>query len=238
MAVAWTFGWRPIWWCLLIALALLWLPLLGRVRWPDSPKAGATADARRSGPKPFREIRFWRLLPLFMVMPITMTGIFIYQARLTADFDASLATYALALTAMGLARLPGALLGGHWIDGRGAGLPARWFVAPFGVGVGLAVWLSGDVGVWLLLVGAGFTLGMQEPTINALLADIWGSEHLGRLRATLGACGVFATSLAPAVFGGLMELGASFRAILAAVLLCLPPILGVAWRTLPTAEVD
>ncbi len=232
VAVGWALGWREVLWCLLAVLALFWLPLLGRGFWPRAPRVDIPAGSRRGRPRPFRELRFWRLLPLLMMLPTTMTGVFIYQARLTEDFGASLATYALALTAMGLSRLPGALLGGYWIDRRGVGLPAMLLVMPFGLGLSLAVWLAGDAGVWLLLVGAGFTMGMHEPTVNALLGDLWGSENLGRMRATLGACAVFATSLAPALFGGLMELGVAFREILTGVLACLPVVLALAWPCL------
>jgi MFS family permease len=153
-----------------------------------------------------------------MTLPITMTGIFIYQAQMTADFGASLTTYALALTAMGAARLPGALLAGRWVDLAGPSRLARLFILPFALALLAALLLGGDIGIWLLLIGGGLTMGMQEPVVNSLLVSLWGGENLGRVRSTLSACMVFATGIAPALLGFLIDWDISFQRILVGAL--------------------
>ncbi|MFP4263810.1 MAG: MFS transporter, partial [Halomonas sp.] len=215
------FGWRELWWLFGLTLLALWAYALWRGPWPPAPGRRPARGQRREGPRPFRERRFWQLLPLLMILPVTMTGLFIYQAAMTESLGSSLGVYALALTGMGLAKLPGALFGGRWVDRLGPTLMARLYLLPFAVALGLAISVGGDVGVWALMVGGGLAMGAQEPIATSLLVRSWGAEHLGRVRATLSACMVFSTGLAPAVLGVALDLGASFLAVLAGMLLFL-----------------
>ena len=211
-------GWRELWWLFVAFLALLWVPLLLFAPWPSAPGRRPRKGERRDGPRPFREARFWRLLPLLMVLPITMTGLFIYQSQLTADLGSTLGVYALALAGMGIAKLPGALFGGRWVDTLGPIRLARLFLLPYALSLVVAITAGGDLGVWALMVGGGLAIGAQEPIATSILVRIWGVEHLGTVRATLSAAMVFSTGLAPAVLGIALDLGTGFTAILAGML--------------------
>jgi MFS transporter, DHA1 family, purine base/nucleoside efflux pump len=211
-------GWRELWWLLALVLAVLWLALLLRGPWPPAPGQRPQPGEQRNGPRPFRDWRFWRLLPLLMILPVTMTGLFIYQAQMTADLGSTLAVYALALAGMGLAKLPGALLGGRFVDKLGPVRLARWYLLPFALALMVATGFGGHLGVWALMVGGGLAMGAQESIATSLLVRIWGAEHLGTVRATLSACMVFSTGIAPAVLGVALDLGAHFTLILAGML--------------------
>ncbi|WP_046079273.1 MFS transporter [Halomonas sp. HG01] len=211
-------GWRELWWGLVAVLAALWVLVLMRAPWPEAPGARPDRAAAAQGPRPFRDARFWRLLPLLMTLPVAMTGLFIYQAQLTSSMGSSLAIYSLALTGMGLAKLPGALLGGHWVDRLGAVRLARLYLLPFALGLVLALTLGGHLAIWALMVGGGLAMGSQESIATSLLVRLWGAEHLGRVRATLSAAMVFSTGIAPAVLGVALDLGASFSLVLAGML--------------------
>lgn len=153
-----------------------------------------------------------------MALPVTMTGLFIYQAQMTADLGASLSTYALALAGMGVAKLPGALLGGRWVDRLGPARLARLYLLPYALAMIVAIVLGGDIGIWALMVGGGLAVGMQEPIATSVLVRLWGSEHLGRVRSTLSAAMVFSTGIAPALLGLVIDLGVHFVTILAGML--------------------
>lgn len=211
-------GWRQLWWLFALLLAALWLPLLLRGPWPAAPGKRPVRGERRQGPRPFREARFWQLLPLLMILPVTLTGLFIYQARMTEDLGSSLAVYALALTGMGLAKLPGALLGGRWVDRLGPVRLARLYLLPFALALVMAITLGGHLGIWALMVGGGLAMGAQESIATSLLVRLWGAEHLGTVRATLSAAMVFSTGIAPALLGVALDLGASFTLVLAGML--------------------
>ncbi|WP_431025614.1 MFS transporter [Halomonas sp. H5] len=211
-------GWRELWWLFAAVLALLWVPLLLRGPWPGAPGRRPVRGQPQDGPRPFRERRFWRLLPLLMTLPVTMTGLFIYQARMTEDLGSTLGVYALALAGMGLAKLPGALLGGRWVDRLGPVRLARLYLLPYALALVVAIVWGGHPGVWALMVGGGLAMGAQESIATSLLVRLWGSEHLGTVRATLSAAMVFSTGIAPAVLGLALDLGASFTLILAGML--------------------
>lgn len=211
-------GWRELWWLFAAVLALCWVPLLLWGPWPRAPGQRPARGQPQDGPRPFCERRFWLLLPLLMTLPVTMTGLFIYQARMTEDLGSTLGVYALALAGMGLAKLPGALLGGRWVDRLGPVRLARLYLLPYALALVVAIVWGGHPGVWALMVGGGLAMGAQESIATSLLVRLWGSEHLGRVRATLSAAMVFSTGIAPAVLGVALDLGASFTLILAGML--------------------
>ncbi|MCG7601368.1 MFS transporter [Halomonas sp. McH1-25] len=213
-------GWREAWWLFALVLIVAWLLLTLGANWPPAPQVTA-AEARTPTVRPLRDARFWRLLPLLMILPVTMTGIFLYQAQMTDDLGAAAATYALALAGKGLARIPGALMGGRWVDQLGEQRLGRWYQLPFALALVIALTVGGDIAIWALMLGGGLVVGMQEPVANSLMVSLWGSEHLGRARAALSASIVFATGLSPAAFGILLDLDTGFATLLGGMLVLL-----------------
>lgn len=221
LAMIWM-NWRQIWWILLGLLIICWLIALFRVDWPDAPQNKQQAKQKQqTGQSPTRELRFWLLMPVLMALPIALTGIFIFQAQMTADLGANITTYAIALMAMGLSRFPGALLGGRWVDEFGVAMLARIYLLPFAAGLLIAAIIGGNIGIWLIMLGAGLSLGMQSPIGDSLLVKIWGREFLGRLRSVKSALMVFSTGVTPAIVGLALDGGIHFQAILAGMLIFL-----------------
>ncbi|HCO00503.1 MAG: MFS transporter [Methylophaga sp.] len=213
-------SWQQIWWAVAAVIFLIWLVLLLLAKWPEAPEIKRDSSGNKiKGPNPMLEKRFWLIIPLTMALPVTLTGIFIFQAQMTLDLNATTTAYALGLTAMGIARFPGALLGGRWIDELGVSLLARLYLAPFAFAIILAVLVGGNAGVLILMIGAGISLGMSSPVVDSLLVVLWGREHLGRVRSVKSAFMVFSTGLAPAVLGFLIDGGVQFEAILLGMLI-------------------
>jgi|TARA_A100001518_G_C1227050_1_gene78638 predicted MFS family arabinose efflux permease len=215
-ALVWT-SWNIVWWWLCGVLIFVWLLLLVFAPWPKAPGNKPSVNTPH-GPRPFRDTRFWRLLPLLMALPITMTGLFIYQTQLTASLDSTLGVYALALTGMGIAKLPGALLGGRWVDKLGPVALARVYLLPYALAMVMAITLGGHISVWALMVGGGLAMGAQELIASGLMIRLWGAEHFGRVRSALSAAMVFSTGIAPAVLGMAISYGVPFQALLVAML--------------------
>ena len=213
-------SWQQIWWAVALLIAVLWLLLILFAPWPPAPEIQRDASGNKiKGPSPLREWRFWQIIPLTMALPVTLTGIFIYQAQMTSDLQATTTVYALGLTAMGIARFPGALMGGRWVDEWGVAMLARLYLVPFALAIIAAVFIGGNAGVLILMIGAGISLGMSSPVVDSLLVILWGREHLGRVRSVKSALMVFSTGLAPAVLGFLIDDGVSFAAILMGMLI-------------------
>ncbi|WP_417500010.1 MFS transporter [Methylophaga sp.] len=217
MAVS--FSWQQVWWSILAVLIGLWALLILFVDWPPAPRQKHEHKQHKdAGPSPTRDLRFWLLLPMLMVLPITLTGIFIYQAQMTKDLLASPTTYALALTGLGIARFPGALLGGRWIDEYGATTLAKLYLIPFALALLIAATVGGDMGIWILMLGAGTALGMSSPIGDTLLVRLWGRDHLGQVRSLKSAFLVFSTGIAPAFLGFMIDAGVAFQSILLGML--------------------
>ncbi|MDT8309845.1 MAG: MFS transporter [Methylophaga sp.] len=212
-------SWQQIWWAVTLLIATMWLLLFIFSPWPPAPEIKRDARGNKiRGPNPLREWRFWQLIPLTMALPVTLTGIFIYQAQMTNDLNATTTAYALGLMAMGLARFPGALMGGRWVDEWGVTLLARLYLLPFFLTIIAAIIFGGNAGVLILMIGAGVSLGMSSPVVDSLLVILWGREHLGRVRSVKSALMVFSTGVAPAILGFLIDDGVSFIAILMGML--------------------
>jgi len=217
MAVS--FSWQQVWWSILAVLIGLWVLLILFVEWPPAPRQKHEHKQHKdAGPSPTRDLRFWLLLPMLMVLPITLTGIFIYQAQMTKDLLASPTTYALALTGLGIARFPGALIGGRWIDEYGATTLAKLYLIPFALALLIAATVGGDMGIWILMLGAGTALGMSSPIGDTLLVRLWGRDHLGQVRSLKSAFLVFSTGIAPAFLGFMIDAGVAFQSILLGML--------------------
>ncbi|GAB4291387.1 MAG: MFS transporter [Methylophaga sp.] len=215
-------SWQQVWWCLVAVLLVMWSLLFLFVDWPPAPRQKKNSrDTQEKGPSPMRERRFWMLIPMLMVLPITLTGIFIYQAQLTEDLGATTTSYALALTGLGLSRFPGALLGGRWIDELGVTMLARLYLIPFALALLVAALIGGNLAIWIIMLGAGTALGMSSPIGDSLLVRLWGREHLGQVRSLKSAFLVFSTGIAPAFLGFMIDAEVRFQSILYGMLIFL-----------------
>ncbi len=70
--------------------------------------------------------------------------------------------------------------------------------------------LGASDGAWVapaFMTLSGLTAGAATTLIGALWAEIYGTRHLGAIRALAVAAMVFATGLSPGVMGGLLDLG-------------------------------
>ena len=207
--------WQQVWWCILAIIIIGWVCLFVFVDWPDAPhEHKAAADKGLQGSNPLRESRFWLLIPMLSALPFTLTGIFVYQAQMTADLGASTTTYALALTGMGMIRFPMALVGGSWIDDLGVNLIARLYLLPFALALLAAGWFGGSIGIWLLMLGAGLSMSMSSAVSDSLMVKLWGKENLGRVRSLRSSFLVFSTGICPALLGFLLDADIHFQHIL------------------------
>lgn len=145
---------------------------------------------------------------------IVNTGIFVFQADMVDEFNATSATFATGFALAAVGRVVGSLIAGRLVDRLGAAIMGRFYLVPLIAGLVIAVILHNAWGILAYMLLSGIVTGMQEPTVTSLLIQFWGSEHLGRLRSIFVAGMVFASGLAPATFGILLDLDIPFTSIL------------------------
>lgn len=237
MLIAWL-DWR---W----ALALCCLALAGLIapaamalvrrnakfREPFAPLAGTMPGKRpRSGL--LSDPEFWRLLPLLVASPFTITALIFHQGWLAQSFGLPLAVFAAAFIGFALIQAPTGFLSGAVVDRIGSRRVLQLHVVPFVIGVLMLAAFGNGWGVWAFLVLAGVTNAAGALLRTSMVAELVPPERLGAARSLVSACMVVSTAAGPAVYGLLIGTGLSPSAVLGAAALslslCIVPTLR--WR--------
>lgn len=216
-------GWRQTWLAIGIALALVLVPLVlwllrghgerERRRQAASGGFGRAGDGSWLLSEVVRDPAFHRVVPCVLLTPFTVTGLFFHQAAVAADKGWTLAWFASAFVIYALASTAGTLGAGPLIDRYGAARLLPFFLLP--IAGALALLALGDAG-WIafgFMAGAGVTAGAGLTLLGALWAEMYGVLHLGAIRSLVWGLVVFASALAPALFGYLMDAGVRVEAI-------------------------
>jgi len=72
---------------------------------------------------------------------------------------------------------------------------------------------SAPPAAFIYMLTAGTCVGLLFTTIAALWAELYGTRHLGAIRALVLALMVLASALSPGIFGWLIDLGVTFEAM-------------------------
>nr|WP_245232471.1 MFS transporter [Thiorhodococcus minor] len=217
------FDWRAIWLATALAMVLM-IPAvlaLGRAmcrRLPSpAPTPGADGGLDDDGwtrAEVLRDRRFHALLPALAAAPFLVTGVLFHQVHLAQAKGWTLAQLAACYPVYAIASTAAALGSGWLIDRIGAVRLLPLFLLPMALGLAL---VGGDIGQGAegtaLIIAAcfmgllGITPGSATVLFGALWAEVYGTRHLGAIRALAMACMVFATALAPGVLGWLLDRG-------------------------------
>ncbi len=212
------FTWRWVWVGIAAAVVLIGIPV---VLWMgtglrrhglatlsvQAPSAERPQDRSWTRAEVLRDARFYALLPGVMTAPFVITGALFHQVHLVevkgwtlSAFAACYPLYAASATAMAL--------GCGWvIDRCGAIRLLPFFLLPLAAGLAL---LGSDDSMtaaagFMALMGA--TAGAAAILFGAVWAELYGTAHLGAIRALSAALQVLATALAPATLGWLIDQG-------------------------------
>jgi MFS family permease len=211
------FDWRMLWVGVATVLACLmpvvWM-LLKTERTPQSFAAqggGAGMDGRMwRRAEVLRHPVFWLMVPALLGPATWGTAFFFHQVHLAEakgwSHGALVALFPLfTLFSVGFMILAGAL-----VDRFGSLTVARVYLLPLAAGY-VVFWATGSLGggvLGMVLMGAG--TGMHVTMMSTLWAEVWGTQHLGAIRAMLGAVMVMGTALGPGITGALIDRGWSF----------------------------
>lgn len=180
---------------------------------------------------------FWLTFPGFLAQPIFSTALAFQQVHLTDIKGWSLAGFAALFSVMTAANI-GGLLGAGWaVDRFGAVRVVPAMLLPAAAGY-LALGVAGGLdGAAVGMAMVGLTTGVTAAIGGAYWPEVYGTRHLGAIRAMATAVMVFATALGPGVTGVLIDAGVDFRDQLAgmavlSVLACFSLAFAM-WRVAP-----
>ncbi|MGQ7843298.1 MFS transporter [Granulosicoccus sp. 3-233] len=217
--------WRSVWLLGALSLLLVALPvihLLMRVeRKPRGVVTVSSDEAEQPGQWTYREVAgdpyFWLTLMFVLIPAFAGTSVIFHQAHISDLKGWSASLIAGGMTAMSVGNVAALLLSGQFVDRRGASRLLPVFLLPFALA---CLVLSGTDQAWGLLVFMvllGISQGMSTTLFGTLFAEIYGTQHLGSIRALLMSAIVLATALGPGLSGYLIDHGVSVDALLRGV---------------------
>ncbi len=217
-------GWRSVW--VATAVALLAATPLAHILLKDQGARDAALRARRAGAAErnhvdsalgavLRDPGLWLRLPALVATPAIFTGLIFHQVHLAEAKGWPLSLMAGSFTVFAVASIAATLAAGPLVDRLSAARLVPLFLVPLllsclalAVGSGPAA-APVFLGLMGLGTGASFVLG------GALWPELYGTAHLGAIRAFTQAVMVFATGVAPAVAGLAIDSGLSVDSIAA-----------------------
>jgi MFS family permease len=202
-------GWRDTWMLAAAVLLVIILPLLAWLP-RQAPLADPAVQRQLTGygrREVLRDARFWLLLPIMLATPFIVTGLFFHQATLAMSQGWSLALLASAFIAFAVSQTASSLLTGVLVDRFGARKLLHFFLLPLGVGA-IALGLTNVA--WLAfayMALAGLSAGANGTLAGAIWAELYGTRHIGAIRAMYSALMVLSTAASPVLLGVLLDYG-------------------------------
>lgn len=224
VALAATIGWRETWVAGAAAVvvisipALLWLVRRERQPATDDPPhtAGAesAAHARRDWTRSdvLRSPLFYALMPGFLAPPLVVTGLFFNQVTIADSKGWPLAWFAAAFPLLALVHLVSALFAGYLIDRFSARRLLPVVLLPLAAASALVTFAGSPWVLPVFMALIGLTQGGSSTIQGALWPELYGTTHLGAIRAIVVAGIVFSSAVAPGAIGVLLDAGVALEA--------------------------
>ncbi len=216
--------WRTIWdfyglFNLLVLLPGFWLFLRAHqnsthAKWEEKTKAasamalGAALEDEWTRRHVLGDWRFYGLVAITIIPPYVGTAILFYQREVAEALGLSALQFASSFPFLTGASVFAALAAGYLID-RYSEKPV---LVAFPLIVTLGLFLLTNAHSGLVAAFAGMALigaanGMLSTVGGPLLAHLYGTKHLGSIKALLFATTIVSSALSPFTFGFLMDRG-------------------------------
>ncbi|MHA1566960.1 MAG: MFS transporter, partial [Alphaproteobacteria bacterium] len=160
-----------------------------------------------------RDPRFYAILVVLAVFPFMGTALFFHQVHIAESKGWSLPWLAATFTLFAAATVPSALATGAIVDRLGAIRVFPFILFPFVAALIPLIFFDGP---WVAVPYMGFlgvAVGFHTPIANALLVELYGTTHLGAIRAMMTSALVFTSAPSPALVGWAIDIGASVEMI-------------------------
>lgn len=233
-----TVGWRWTWvgsalliWTILIPLALL--SLRHRYRKGEAETIPGASDTGSGSPQSASSVtrslwldwRFYLMLGVVSPIPFVGTGVIFFQATLAESRGWGLAVFPSGFFLFAVVRAFFSLSAGAWVDRIG---PLRLIGFP-GLAFALAITFLLHPAVAMVIpffIFMGISFGASGAVMTATFTEIFGKDRIGAVRGASSSVAVFVTAAAPALFGWVLDSGASLEQLLTG---CILLLLVLAW---------
>ncbi|MGI9337693.1 MAG: MFS transporter [Gammaproteobacteria bacterium] len=163
-----------------------------------------------------RDGRFWRAAPALFAPAFIVTALLFHQNSLADYKNADFIVWSSAIAAYSLAAVGASLAGGFLTDKFGGARVAKFALLPLIAAVLLPLTMDGALLPFAYYALAGAGVGLSLPTANALWAEVYGTKHLGAVRALTQALTAFFSAGGPVIYGLMLDAGLGWHFILPA----------------------
>jgi len=166
-----------------------------------------------------KERKFWIISPVTFILGFTNTAIFFFQLKLGAAKGWSPEWVAGSISAFALAGAVGVTGIGAFVDRYTAKKLFPYHMLLYMPGLVALIFFDHPLVYPIALVLFGLGHGTGKTIKDAMLAEIYGTEIIGRVRSVFITVMVFSTAIGPVVFGIFLDAGVSYATIFTGVLI-------------------
>lgn len=163
------------------------------------------ATAHWSVREMIRDWRFYVLLTPSLIPPAFLTALFFHHSSLIIWKGWNVQIISAAFLIYAICRASMSFAIGPLVDRFSARKLLPVCLLPLGIGI--AGLILGQHIFWavILFAGGGLTVGLSMTIKGALWAELYGTKYLGSIRGLQASLTVFATAVAPPLFGALLD---------------------------------
>lgn len=211
-----TIGWRNAWLVAAAVVVVMALPLITALlaveRQPQATDTGPARAAVRDWTRPevLRDPIFYLLLLGVLAPGFIGTTVFFHQVYLVELRGWSQGVFAAAFVVMASTTVVCALVCGQLIDSLSAIRLLPGFLIPLGLACLVLAGFEQEWSAFLFMALMGASYGFSSTLFGALWPEVYGTRHLGSVRAVMVAILVFATAVGPGLTGFLIDRGVSY----------------------------
>lgn len=216
-ALGWTLTWRSAALFIVVCLCLGWgLSFLLGGKGPKLEGTVSAGNVLEAGPRWIDLLRDWRFLALVPTMigyPAIVTAYFFHQRLIAGIKGWPLEWLATSITIFALVSVTVAMLTGSLVDRFGAIRLSHFYLVGLTIASVAIAGFDGPVLAPIFFGLVGLSAGATNVIIAAVLAELFGTQHLGKIRALAGAIMVVASAATPGAVGLLFDAGVGLGAI-------------------------
>lgn len=153
------------------------------------------------------DTRFYVMLPGLTAPSLVMTGMFFHHLNVADAKSWSHAWITGSYVVYAITNVITALVAGHLVDRFSAVRLVPAVLLPMALGLGILAASDNPWIAWVYLALLGISSGLTYTAIAAVWAELYGTQHLGAIRALAVAIGVLSSGLGPVAMGALMDGG-------------------------------
>jgi len=214
--------WRQVWQVTAGVVVMVMIPAAYLLTRRRDGQDGGGVDAMSSGRDGLhwtrREMlthwRFWMLSGLVLAPSFTSTGMFFHQVYFAETKGIALTQWVSGYGLFAVMSIIGSFTGGYLVDRFTASRLAPIAVAALSIAVFMLYLASPGVMVFAYFIIFGFIQGLSHTAATPIWAEIYGTKHLGGIKAIAQSMMVFASALSPVTLGLMIDHGMSIQALM------------------------